>query len=119
MTTINICGKPFTVSLCDGSGGHFDTLSRTIQIGRELDARNRFDTFVHEIIETVLQLRDFRYGIYSNTNEKLKFVMDHAEFTIVCDDIASALVSAIGLPDVGLDGGEDVKASSEATKTTT
>ena len=77
------------------SGGSFREKDKLIIIGTLLK-KHVLDTYLHEIIEAVLSIRNFRYFIYPGSgNEKIQFSFNHADFENLIPDILMAIKDII------------------------
>ena len=92
--TVNIGGKKYAVrrdkSLSEGCGSG-DSGRREIMVGsRNKQPEKAFETFIHEIIETVLIENNFRYHRDGYPDEFL-YTMNHNEMSRLADDVACAI----------------------------
>ena len=90
-SSVIISGAEWDIKLNpkDG-GGYFNGAKFEIGIG----TKHKKDVpmiLLHEIIEAIITDRGHRYKIFHETNEKLLFCFNHAEFENIVRDIALAL----------------------------
>ncbi len=88
--TVNICGKTYTVTKNRAkwdSGGR--TGNRQISIGTKWNSdEHELDSFLHEVVELVCCERKLHYMA---SNDDVKIVMNHKEFTDAITDVATAI----------------------------
>jgi hypothetical protein len=88
---ISICGVDYDVVQDKKiNGGKFDCGTYKIKIGIRYP-KDVPNIFLHEIIEAIITERGQRWRMWSDTNEKLLFSFNHAEFVNIVMDIAAAL----------------------------
>ena len=73
-------------------GGEWFNNPSLIKIGHHEDEEERLNIFIHECLEAILTLRGHRYEGYP---ESYRFVMDHAEFQNVINDLYLAIKDII------------------------
>ncbi len=87
---VKIAGVTYDVSTDKShNGGQGCTGPQIITVGTKHNNKDRqFNTFVHEIAEIACYERRSAYTAEDNS---IRFVMDHKQFEVMTDDIASAL----------------------------
>jgi hypothetical protein len=92
--TINIGGKKYAVRRDERQpegNGSFDTYAREIMVGsKHRRPEIAFETFVHEVIETILIENTFRYHRDGYPDEFI-YTMNHNEMSRLADDVACAI----------------------------
>ncbi len=88
---VKICGHTYSVSIgrkSYNSWGRTDT--RKIWVGTKWKSDERkFGDYLHEVIELVCCERKVHYQA---SNDDIKIVMSHQEFTDVVNDVATAIM---------------------------
>jgi hypothetical protein len=73
------------------SGAEFNSNEAEITIGK-CGKDQDFEMLLHEVLEAIIQDRGHRYHLYCDgQNEKLMFIMNHAQFNNVVQDLTAAL----------------------------
>lgn len=90
-SSVLICGAEWDIKLNPKEGrGWFNGAKFEIGIGTK-HSKDVPMIFLHEVIEAIITDRGHRYKIFHETNEKLLFSFNHAEFENIVRDIALAL----------------------------
>jgi hypothetical protein len=85
---VPISGKWWSIKKQKNSSeASFDGNKNEIVIGTQKE-ENILENFLHETLEATFTDRLHRYHIYADGNDKLLFSFNHADFTLVVQDIA-------------------------------
>lgn len=89
--SVIIAGRKYGVELIPGYGASFDTHTREISVGVD-SGTEVVVNFVHELMELILEERLHRYRVFAeDTNDKILFVLNHAEFQCLVSDLLAAI----------------------------
>ena len=90
-SSVPIAGRVCQVTTGEGTDASYCRKTGTIVLGGKNESKMA-ELFIHEVLEAILFERGHEYYIYAgDTNEKLLFNMNHAEYDNVCKDLALAL----------------------------
>ena len=75
------------------NGGSFDSVMNEIVIGTKDSEEGQLHTFLHEVCEGIMALRNFRYSCENREpdNGDYLFSFNHKEFEVFCSDLTKAL----------------------------
>ena len=92
---VSICGFSYLIVYDAGhSSSCGDTGKQMIGVGTVTKNEEIiFANLFHEISETIMMVLGFRYGDRNQGEDRIKFVMDHKEFSRFTDALANALRS--------------------------
>ena len=91
--TISVCGKKFAIKLNpkhDGGSSDLETL--VIEIGT-FDSSEVAENLIHEVGETIMMIRDFRYALEREEpdNGDFRFFLSHQDWKTFSKDLSIAL----------------------------
>ena len=90
-----LSGKKFKVTVdLTRDDGECDLENMIMTVGGK-NPGDLLENFMHEAFETILVIRSNRYTVYAEGNDKIKFVLDHAEFENAVKDFALAMEGVV------------------------
>jgi uncharacterized protein YpbB len=90
-----LSGKKFKVTVdASRDDGECDLENMVMIVGGK-NLSDILENFMHECFETILVIRSNRYTVYAEGNDKIKFVLDHAEFENAVKDFALAMEGVV------------------------
>lgn len=93
--TVQINGKTYSVKTNKARwGGRFNKGKQEIGVGIKgnQSEQRKFDNFVHEVLEAILEENNFRYRA---SDEEPVFIMTHKEFDSFALDVTTAIFPMI------------------------
>lgn len=86
-----ISGKEFKVKLKKNSySGHFSTIPAVMIIGTKGEEQQRREVFMHEILEAILTVRNYRFE-NAELPQNYHFCFDHKDIIDIAKDLSFAI----------------------------